>query len=118
VEANYSTAPQVETLGISRSRLLLTNVFPLYQNQFPRWFAITAPTSLLAAAVLWMADQRIRAISGSIPLPELKNHKGAIAAAMALRFGGYFISWLLGCFALAGIATVVNNLDGEDADSV
>ncbi len=118
MEANYSTSPPVEILGISRSRLLLTNVFTLYRNQFANWFAITAPTSLLAAAVLWMADQRIRAITGGIPLLELKNHKGAVAAEMALRFGSYFVSWLLGCFALAGIATVPNNLEGEDADSV
>lgn len=118
MEANYSIAPPVETLDISRSRLLLTHVFSLYRNQFASWFAITAPTSLLAAAVLWMADQRIRAIGGRIPLLELKDHKGVIAAAMAWRLGSYFISWLLGCFAMAGMATVINNLDGEDPDAV
>jgi hypothetical protein len=48
----------------------------------------------------------------------VEESQGAVAAAMAVRFGSYFISWLLGCFALAGIATVVNNLDGEDIDSV
>lgn len=118
MEANYSTAPPVETFAISRSRLLLTDVFSLYRNQFPRWFAITAPTSLLAAGVLWMADQQIRAIYRSIPPLEMKYHPGALATTMALRFGSFFISWLLGCFALAGIATVVNNLDTEDINSV
>jgi hypothetical protein len=29
-----------------------------------------------------------------------------------------FISWFLGCFALAAIATVVNRLDGDDRNSV
>ena len=90
MKANYSTAPQVEILGISHSRLPLANVFSLYRNQFANWFAVTAPTSLLADAVLWMADQRIRAITGSIPLLELKNHKGAIAASLALRFNRRF----------------------------
>lgn len=118
MEANYSTAPPVDALGISRSRLLLTDVFSLYRNQFPRWFAITAPTSLLAAGVLWMADQQIRAIYRSISPLEMKYHPGVLAAAIALRFGSYFISWLLGCFAFAGIATVVNDLDSEDVDSV
>ena len=118
MEANYSIAPPVEALGISRSRLLLTNVFTLYRNQFARWFAITAPTSLLAAAVLWMADQQIRAIFRSIPPLAMKYHPGALAATLTLRFGSYFTSWLLGCFALAAIATVVNDLDGEELDSV
>ena len=35
---------------------------------------------------------------------------------LALRFGGFFVSWLLGCFALAAIATVVNRLDADDDD--
>lgn len=65
-----------------------------------------------------MANQRISAIYRNIPALAMKYHPGALAATMALRFGSFFISWLLGCFALAGIATVVNNLDGEDADSV
>ena len=48
----------------------------------------------------------------------MKYHPGALAATLTLRFGSYFTSWLLGCFALAAIATVVNDLDGEELDSV
>ena len=117
MEQNYSLAPPVEVIGLARPTLLLTNVFTLYRDQFPRWFGIMAPTSILASAVLWVANQRITAINRSIPFAEMKYHRWEIAAIMALRFGSYFVSWLLGCFALAGIATVVNNLDPEDVDS-
>ena len=118
MEANYSTSPPVETTQASRQSPLLKHVFTLYREQFSRWFAITAPTSLLAAAVLWLADQRIRAMSRSIPLLEIKHHPAIVAVTMALRLGSLFVSWLLGSFALAAIATIVNNLDGEDDDSV
>ncbi len=65
-----------------------------------------------------MADQRIRELLRGIPPLELRLHPGVIAAATAVRFSGYFLSWLLGCFAFAAIATEVNNLDREDVDSV
>ena len=117
MEQNYSLAPPVEVVPVSRPGVLLKNVFTLYRDQFPRWFGITAPTSILASAVLWVANERITAISRSIPFGEMKYHIGEVAAITALRFGSYFVSWLLGCFALAGIATVVNNLDPEDGDS-
>ena len=42
VEANYSIAPPVDSVGLSRSRLLLTSVFALYREKFPRWFAYRA----------------------------------------------------------------------------
>jgi MFS family permease len=118
VDSNYSLAPQAETVGVRRPGLLLKNVYSLYRNEFPRWFGITAPTSPLAAAVLWSADQRIKAIYRSIPPLEMKHHFAEIAGAMIWRFGSFFLSWLLGCFALAAIATVVNRLDDEDVDSV
>lgn len=118
MEANYSTSPPVETTQASRQGLLLKQVFTLYREQFSSWFAITGPTSLLAAAVLWMADRHIRAMNRSIPLLEIKHHPGIVAVIMVLRLGSLFVTWLLGSFALAAIATMVNNLDGEDADSV
>ncbi|MGO9086820.1 MAG: hypothetical protein ACLQBK_16470 [Candidatus Sulfotelmatobacter sp.] len=73
-----------------------------------------APTSLLAAVVLLMASQQIKAISGSIPRGEVHYHLGEIAIMGLLRFGSFFLSWLLGCFALAAIATVTYGLDGGD----
>ena len=93
-------------------------MFALYREKFPRWFAITAPTSLLAAAVLWVANQRIRALYAGIPILELKYHLGVVVAAGVVRFGSYFLSWLLGSFALAAIATEINNASIEDVDSV
>jgi hypothetical protein len=98
--------------------VLLKDVYGLYGGQFRRWFAITAPTSLLASVVLLMADQRIHAIYGSIPRGEIQYHWGEILEAGFLRYGSFFISWFLGCFALAAIATAVNRLDGDDGNSV
>jgi len=35
-----------------------------------------------------------------------------------LRYGSFFLSWLLGCFALAAIATVVSGLEADNSDAV
>ena len=118
MEANYSTAPPVDSIVEPRSKLLLKTVFTLYREQFARWFAITAPTSLLAAAVVWAGNQKVRELQRGILHVAMGHQLAAIAAATAVRFGSYFISWLLGCFAFAAIATTVNNLDEDDVDSV
>ncbi len=111
MDPNFSFVQPVELGGQPSPGLLLKNVYALYGSQFRRWFGITAPTSLLASVVLLMADHRIRAIYRSIPRGEIQFHWGKIAETSVLRSGSFFISWLLGCFAVAAIATVVNRLD-------
>ena len=72
-----------------------------------------APTSLLAGVVL----------CGPIGDPknnerywffEIHHHWDKVIEAMALRYGGFFVTWFLGCFALATIASVVNRLESDD----
>ncbi len=116
MDPNYLTAQPVELGGVPRPRLLLKDVYRIYTGQFRRWFLITAPTSLLASVVLLMADQKIRAIFRSIPIRELPHLWGEVAETGVLRFGSFFASWFLGCFALAAVATVVNGLDHDDTD--
>jgi len=118
VDGNYSTAQLADVGGVPIPSSLLKNVYSLYRNQFRRCFAITAPTSLLASVVLLMADQRIHAIYGSIPRGEIPYHFGEVAETGVMRFGSFFISWFLGCFALAASATAVNRLDADDSDGV
>jgi hypothetical protein len=117
LEPNYSIA-QVDVIDSRRPGRFLKLVFSLYRERFNHWFGITAPTSLTAAAVLWMADQRIKAIYRGIPPGEARYHFGQIAVTSVLRFGSFFLIWLLGCFALAAIATTLSNLDGDESDSV
>ena len=114
MDLNYSTVQPVELDGVPRPRPRLKDVYSLYGSQFRRWFFITAPTSLVASVVLLMVDQRIRAIYSGIPFLEIRYHWGEIAESYVLRFAGFFVSWFLGCFTLAAIATVVNGLDGDD----
>jgi hypothetical protein len=116
VDLNYLSVQPVELGGVPRPRLLLKDVYGLYVGQFRRWFAITAPTSVLGSIVVLIADQRIRAIYGSIPLAELLHHPGVIAEATAFRYGSYFIGWFLGSFALAAIATVLSGRDVGDSE--
>jgi hypothetical protein len=118
MEPDYSVAPQAEVGGAPCPGLLLKSVFSLYRDQFGHWFGITAPTSLLAAAVLLISDQQVKAISRNIRPFEFQFHWGAFAGAIGFRFGGYFVSWLLGCFALGAIATTVSGLDRDDDDAV
>jgi hypothetical protein len=117
VDLSYLAAQQHEFGSDIRPRLSLYDVITLYRRQFRHWFAITAPTSLIASFVLWMADNRIRAIYRSFSIREIQYHQAEQAQAFLLRFGSFFISWLLGCFALAAIATVVNGLDVGDGES-
>lgn len=72
-----------------------------------------APTSLLAGIILILAEQWLKAVSSSIPQREISSHFVKILAAGAIRFGSFFLAWLLGTFALAAVATLVNELDTE-----
>jgi hypothetical protein len=75
-----------------------------------------APTSLLAGIILVLADQRIKAISRSIPRGEFASHFPDILTMGVIRFGAFFLSWLLGAFALAATATVISELDTGNED--
>jgi hypothetical protein len=97
---------------------MLKDVYRVYSSQFRRWFAITAPTSLLASVVLLLADRRIREIYRSFPIAEIPHHMLEVGEAGALRYGSFFISWFLGCMALAAVATVAYGLDKSDRDDV
>jgi hypothetical protein len=113
VDLSYSIVEPVE-LGASRARLLLKHVYALYGSLFWRWFAITAPTSIIASVVVFIADQQIRAIYGNIPRGEIQYHLLEVGETGVLRYGSFFISWLLGCFALAAVATVANGLERNE----
>jgi hypothetical protein len=116
MDQNYSLAEQVEVGGMPRDRLHLTDVYRLYTAHFGRWFAITAPTSILATLVVFLADKRIHAIYSSIPALEVPHRPDVLGETFVLRFGSFFIAWFLGCFALAAIATVLNGLDADPGE--
>lgn len=92
MDPNYSIAQPVELGGTPAQRLQLHTVYSLYRSHFHRWFAITAPTSLIASVILFVADQRIREIYRSIPRGEIAYHPGAIAGTIVLRYGSFFYS--------------------------
>jgi hypothetical protein len=88
----------------------------LCRQRLRRWFAITAPMSLIASFVLSIAD-RIHAIDRSFPRTGIQYHHAGQAQAGRLRMGSFFASWLLGCSILAAVATVVNGFDPGDSES-
>lgn len=104
MDPSYLATQPPEFIGIPRKRIALHDVFLVYRQQFRRWFFVTAPTSLIAAGVLFLADQRVRDIFGGIPRGEIGHHFAEVLEAGAIRFASFFISWFLGCFALAAIA--------------
>lgn len=57
MEQNNSHELQVEAKPTPQPSLLLRSVHKIYHQQFRRWFGIMAPTSLLAAIILVLADQ-------------------------------------------------------------
>lgn len=113
MDLTYSAAQQ---LGAARGmpRPSVHYVFLVYWQQFWRWFSVTAPTSIMAGVVLLATDWKIREIYAAIPRAELPYHWHEIALTYALRFGGFFVAWFLGCFALAAIATIVSGLDEDE----
>lgn len=112
MEQNYSQKLQVETRQVHPG-LFVRSVHRIYHEQFRRWFGIMAPTTLIAGIILVLADQGVMAIMRAIAPHEFFRHYMDIWEAVAIRIGGFFLSWLLGAFALAAIATAVNNLDAE-----
>lgn len=113
MDLTYSAAQHPEA-ALGRPHLSLHYVFLLYRQQFWRWFCVTAPTSIIAAVVLLATDRKIREIYAAIPRAELPYHWREIALTYALRFGGFFVAWFLGCFALAAIATIVSGLNEDE----
>ncbi len=118
MDPNSFVVQPVELGGMPRPRLVFKDVFSVYTGQFWRWFAITAPTSMLASVVLLMADRKIKDIYRSFPITQISHHMLEVAESGVLRYGSFFISWFLGCFALAAIATVVNGLDEGEREDV
>ena len=102
---------------MARPGQLLKSVASLYREQFLSWFGITVPTSLVAAAVLLIADRQAKAISRGIPFGQAQFHRGDVFAVVGLRFGSFVASWLLGCIALGAIATVVSRLDETEVET-
>lgn len=117
MEQEYPSLPQVEEIKPEEFSPLFTKVQRIYIGQFREWFGITAPTSVVAAVVLVLADREIRELYSSIHDFYEILQPTRLVETFLLRFGGYFCAWFLGCFALAAIATVVGRLDGEEEDA-
>ena len=101
MDPNYLIVQPVECGGEPCPRLLLKDVYKAYAAGFRRWFAITAPTSMLASIAVLMADRKIGDIFRSFPITQISYHMREVAEAGALRYGSFFVSWFLGCYALA-----------------
>jgi hypothetical protein len=115
---SYLPVPQPEGDCVAAARVSLHDVFALYTQGFWRWFAITAPTSALCALVLFLRDQRVREIYRHISPSTVRYHWGDVAESYIVSLLAFFAAWLLGCFALAAIATEVNGARNEDASPV
>lgn len=114
MDLSYPPVQPPEFAGLERERPTLHDVFTVYGRQFWRMFGITAPTSIVAAAILWATDTTLRAIFAGAPSGVFGFNFGDILLATAVRFAGWFAVWFLGAFALGAIATAVGNLDPDD----
>ena len=117
MDTSYSHVLPAEPARTAQPGVLLRSVHTIYKEQFWRWFGIMAPTSLLGGLILGLVDWRVREMFRSIPPGGFLFHLADFAGAVALRVGGFFLTWLLGCFALAAVATTVNHLAEDDGDS-
>jgi hypothetical protein len=112
VDLNYSHLSAAEQQPSARA--LLQTVHHLYGKHFGRWFAITAPASVLASIVFLLCNDKATAILNSLPRGvEMLNHPWEMAESALLRLCGFFYSWLMACFVLGAIATVFKNVQSE-----
>ena len=116
MDPNCSQVLQAD-VEVAEPGLFLKKVHELYHREFWRWFGILAPTSVLAGIVLLLADSKIRSMFAGMSFHDYAQHPDEIAIGFVLRYGAYYLSWFLGCFALAAIATVVNRSDGGDEEA-
>jgi hypothetical protein len=70
MDPDYLIVRPVEFGGAPRPRLLLKDVYKTYTAEFRRWFAITAPTSLLAS-VIKLATTGAGPLTSPHSLPDL-----------------------------------------------
>ena len=116
METNPVSLQPADGAEVPRILPLFNRVQHLYIKQFRVWFAITAPTSLIATLILVLSDRKIREISRYIPWYELSKRPFELAEIYLLRFGSFFFVWFLGCFVLGAIATKVGGLDRDDEE--
>ena len=105
MDLDFRAVQQLDVGDIARRRVSIHDVFVVYQQHFGRWFAITTPTSLTASLVLYLADEHVRTIFRNSSRIWVGPHIADLALAGALRFGSFFLAWLLGCFALGAISS-------------
>lgn len=95
LDTNYYLQPQPSRSP--RSQDLLRRTYQLYRTNFRTWLAITAPASILATAVVIMADDKVRAISYAVSPRDYVDGWREMLEAFLIRYGAYFLAWLSGC---------------------
>jgi hypothetical protein len=118
LDLSYPPTQPLEIGSTPHERVSIHDVYIAYRQRFAQWFAITAPTSLIASFVLYAADQQIRSISRNFTLDWMRTHAGDIALATIVRYGSFFVAWFLGCIALAAIASELSGPGEEQPDTV
>jgi hypothetical protein len=63
---------------------------------------------VLATVILLFMNDRIHAILQGVTFDVFRPDYALIAETVLIRFSCYFLTWFLGCFALAAIATQVS----------
>jgi hypothetical protein len=93
----------------------IKDVASLYHRNIWLFWKMLLPAAVFGYFVLFLATDRANAIFNSIPhRPELLlQHPIEIAEAALLRFGGFVADWVIYCFAFAGIAVAVDELEAE-----
>ena len=76
-----------------------------------------APTSVFAGLVLLWAEKQAKAILRTVPFSQISHRRDVVVETLAFRFGSYFVTWFLGCFALAAVASIVSSAQEEDDGS-
>ena len=112
MEPNDLLLPQAE--NSAGTHALLTRTWRIYRDGYRHWFAICAPTSVLASLVVIVCDWKIREF-----LQDMRPWDARWQLWLGLigfRLSEFFLPWLLGCFAFGAIATGVSNLDHEQQD--
>jgi hypothetical protein len=105
VEQDWSldSAPDVRLT----SRGLWRDIHSLYLTYFWSWFRVNAPATLGTVVVIQITNYEVSELWRT----------GDKAAAGSVRFGGFFLAWFIGCFALGAVATLVGRVINGDEEA-
>jgi hypothetical protein len=106
-----STAPSIEPERMP-SLTVLRGTVHLYHSNMALFLKLIAPAVVFGYIAIFVSQERATEIIRHLPHgPEVQYHLIELGEIWVVRVGGWLVSWLVYCFAFAGISVAVEQVD-------